>query len=110
MTLGEKLRFFRTAEGYTQAEMARMLHVERSTYTYYEVGKTLPDLRTVLILSRFYGLSMEFLADDTCVPFAGEDFLLQEAEKKSKNHKTAYTGSGGISKDCSCVPEKGVLE
>lgn len=93
MTLGEKLRFFRTAEGYTQAEMARMLQVERSTYTYYEAGKTQPDLQTVLILSRFYGVSMEFLADDTHVPFAGEDFLRLKAEKRNRKNKKAYTGS-----------------
>ena len=36
MTLGEKLRFYRTAERYTQGTIAEMLGMERSTYTYYE--------------------------------------------------------------------------
>lgn len=84
MTIGQKMRFYRTAEGYTQADIAGLLGVERSTYTYYETGKTQPDLRAVLILSRFYGITMELLADDGQIPFGGTEFLQTEQENRTK--------------------------
>ncbi len=84
MTLGEKLRFYRTAEGYTQALIARLLRVERSTYAYYETGKTVPDLYSVYVLSKLYGVSMELLADDREMPAGGMEFCAAEQKKKSR--------------------------
>ncbi len=45
--LEKMLRNVRIACGLSQREVADMLHINRSTYTYYETGKTSPDLETV---------------------------------------------------------------
>ena len=59
---GERLRFFRTRAGLTQKEIADELHVDRSTYAYYETGKTEPRIGTLNALARIFGVSLdEFL-------------------------------------------------
>ena len=38
------LKFYRHECGLTQQQVADRLKIERSTYTYYETGKTKPDI------------------------------------------------------------------
>ncbi len=45
-TFANRLRQRRMDLHFTQAEMATMLGIERSSYTYYEMGKTQPNLKT----------------------------------------------------------------
>lgn len=59
--LPERMRKLRRWNGYTQAEIAAALSIHRSTYTYYETGKTRPTLETLTLLTRFYGVPLEFL-------------------------------------------------
>ena len=40
--LGGKLRALRQKNGWTQKQIAEMLHINRSTYAYYETGATQP--------------------------------------------------------------------
>ena len=87
MTLSQKLRFFRTAEGYSQKELADMLSIERSTYTYYELDQSLPNVYTLLKLARRYNVTVEFFADNRMEPFGGKEFLLSEQEKNQENRK-----------------------
>lgn len=87
MTLGQKLRFYRTAEGYSQKKIADVLSIERSTYSYYERDKVLPSLCSVFILAKLYRVSMEFLVDDRLEPVGAKDFLAAEAEKKNRRKK-----------------------
>ncbi|MCH5299588.1 MAG: helix-turn-helix transcriptional regulator [Ruminococcus sp.] len=45
---GEHLRSMRTDKtSYNQAEMAEMLNISRSTYTYYETGKSEPNFENL---------------------------------------------------------------
>lgn len=87
MTLGQKLRFFRTAEGYSQKEIADMLSIERSTYTYYETGKTLPTLHAVWTLAKLYRVTMEFLVDDRLMPVGTKEFVLLGSKKRGRRKK-----------------------
>ena len=41
---GENLRELRYRKGYTQLEVAKLLNVDRTTYTKYETGVSQPDL------------------------------------------------------------------
>ena len=41
-----------------------MLNVDRSTYTYYETGKTTPDIHTVKLLANLFNLSVDDLLSD----------------------------------------------
>lgn len=48
------LRLFRKENGYTQEEVAKALGMVRSTYTYYETGKTYPDIYAIYRLAKLY--------------------------------------------------------
>ena len=41
----------------TQQQVADRLRIERSTYTYYETGKTKPDIATLIKLAKIYNIS-----------------------------------------------------
>ena len=40
--------------GYTQKQVADLLGVDRSTYSYYELGKIKPDVKTIMKLSEIF--------------------------------------------------------
>ena len=42
-------------------ELATLLHVDRSTYAYYELGKTKPSFHTVAWLAHFYQVTLDEL-------------------------------------------------
>lgn len=51
------LKFYRHECGLTQQQVADRLKIERSTYTYYETGKTKPDISTLIKLAKVYNIS-----------------------------------------------------
>lgn len=53
------LRAVRLKCGYSDDDIAAMLGICRSAYTYYETGKTLPDVVTLVALAHIYGISPE---------------------------------------------------
>ena len=62
--LAEKIRLLREKAEITQQEVADKLMKERSTYTYYETGKTEPSFFVLLELSDIFGVSFETLISD----------------------------------------------
>ena len=63
-TISEKLKLLRTKMGLTQSDIARAIGVERSTYTYYELGKTLPDWPTIKKLAKIFNINYYDLLED----------------------------------------------
>ena len=51
------LKFYRHECGLTQQQVADRLKIERSTYTYYETGKTKPDIHTLIKIAKVYNIS-----------------------------------------------------
>lgn len=63
--INERLRELRLKSGYTQFQIAKILNIDRSTYSYYEIGKTMPDINVLLKLSRIFNIPInELLADE----------------------------------------------
>ena len=60
-SFGRRLKRFREESGYTQSILANILGVERSTYTYYETGKTTPVIFDLMRLCRLYRISLDEL-------------------------------------------------
>lgn len=54
--LKKTLRNVRLACGFSQNEVAEVLKISRSTYTYYENGKIIPDVQALRILAELYGI------------------------------------------------------
>lgn len=50
--LGLKLKYYRESCELSQQQIANALNVDRSTYTYYETGKTTPSASTLLKLAK----------------------------------------------------------
>ena len=88
--LSSTLRKLRKANGFTQKQIADKLNIDRSTYSYYELGKINPSISSMVILSDLYGLSLDEIVnyDDTKAIAAASspDYevtsILSEDEKK----------------------------
>ena len=59
--LKERLRYLRNLHGFTQKQVADALNIERSTYTYYETGKTHPDLNAIVKIAKIYSVTLDYL-------------------------------------------------
>ncbi|MFI3206987.1 MAG: helix-turn-helix transcriptional regulator [Clostridia bacterium] len=57
----KRLRKIRLYRNLTQQKVADYLNITRSAYSYYELGKTEPNLQSLLKISRFFGVSTELL-------------------------------------------------
>ncbi len=60
-TFGERLRALRKKYDMTQEQVAKKLNIVRSTYAYYETGKTSPDFNTVVRLARLFNVTTDYL-------------------------------------------------
>lgn len=62
--LADKLRHFRESAGYSQKQIAGLLGCDRSTYTYYEIGRTRPDIIVLGKICKILGLKCEQLISE----------------------------------------------
>ncbi len=60
--LAANLKLLREQHRLTQKQVADALNIERSTYTYYERGRTLPTFSTICKLARIFDVSIDALA------------------------------------------------
>lgn len=83
-TVGRRLRILRMLFGYSQREIAALLKIHRSTYTYYELDKAMPSVATVITLASYYQVSTDYLLG------LGEDDSIFEQplfQKKNKEER-----------------------
>lgn len=64
MAFKDNLRLLRRACGFSQEEVANVLGVDRSAYSYYESGKTEPNMRNLVKIARMYRVSTDTLLDN----------------------------------------------
>lgn len=57
----ERIRALREDRDLTQSFVADMLHVGQKTYSDYELGKTRIPLESVILLARYYNVSMDYI-------------------------------------------------
>ncbi|MBR2590981.1 MAG: helix-turn-helix transcriptional regulator [Clostridia bacterium] len=53
------LKKLRKANGFTQKQIADKLNIDRSTYSYYELGKINPSISSMVTLADLYGISLD---------------------------------------------------
>ena len=58
---GTRLRKHRIRLGLTQQQVAEKINVDRSTYSYYELGRTTPSIETLYELTKLFGVSADEL-------------------------------------------------
>ena len=59
--LASRLRLLRRERHMTQEQVASALTLQRSTYAYYETGRTMPKLGNLIRLAELFGVTTDFL-------------------------------------------------
>lgn len=74
MRYAERIRALREDSDKTQTEIARLLKVGQKTYSDYELGKTRIPVDSLIVLAKYYNVSMDYICgtSDTRKPFSGK--------------------------------------
>lgn len=77
--LNEHLRQARRKCGFTQEQVAQTLGIDRSSYTYYETGKTEPNVEYLVRLSEMFRTDLETLirGEEAVAAMRDKDTLFQ---------------------------------
>lgn len=87
--VGEVLRKLRVQNNLTQKQVAEIMKIDRSTYAYYESGRTVPDVYTISVLSRIYNITpgeMMTLCYGESAPSAERSQLKLNSDSKASNY------------------------
>ena len=82
--VADNIKQFRNIFGYTQAEVAEELHICRSTYTLYELGKKTPSTDTLIDLASFYDIRLDVLLDKNTNTY------IQKVFSQSRNRQDLF--------------------
>lgn len=77
--LSLKLLELRQERNLTQKELCVKLNISRTNYSYFENGRRVPDVDTLLLIAEFYGVSLDELVTGT-----------HSAVNESKEDTTVY--------------------
>ena len=80
----DRLKERRSYEGYTQQNVADILHVQRATYAGWETGKDIMPLRQLYKIANSYQLSMDYLTG-----LSDDDSKLKSKSKSIDINKVA---------------------
>ena len=58
----QMLKKLRKEHHLTQEDVAKILGIDRTTYTFYETGKTSPSIATLVTLANMYNCSLGYIA------------------------------------------------
>ena len=90
MLIGEKLRRLRIARQLSQEQLADKLQVSRQAISKWELGESIPDTENLILLSKFYGVSIDYL-------LLNELNISSELEtKRSRSFPIFIFGMGGL--------------
>lgn len=64
MILAEKIMMLRKKQGWSQEELAEKMNVSRQSVSKWESGNSIPDLNKILMLSRIFCVSTDYLLKD----------------------------------------------
>lgn len=62
MKYNERIREVREEYGYTQQKIADILNIGQRTYSDYENGKTRIPIDSLIILAKYYNVSLDYLS------------------------------------------------
>lgn len=95
MTIGQKISILRTAEKMSQEQLAEKLSVSRQSVSKWESDKSLPEIGTVLEISKIFGITTDdLLHDETPLPPTYTEPLFRP--KESVNYNLKYFGTDGF--------------
>ena len=63
MGYAERIRALREDNDKTQSEIAKLLKIGQKTYSDYELGKTRIPVDSLIVLAKYYNVSMDYICD-----------------------------------------------
>lgn len=79
--LGTRLKELREERGYSQQQLADLLHLSRSTIEMYEHGKRDPNTETKEAIADFFNVNMDYLFGRDGSPSPNPEEILSKDEK-----------------------------
>lgn len=61
MGIAERLKELRKQRGYSQSELAKQLHVSKSTISMIELGSRQPSIEVLEMIADFFNVSLDYL-------------------------------------------------
>jgi transcriptional regulator with XRE-family HTH domain len=117
LRINERLRELRIKSGYTQSQIAKILNIDRSTYSYYEIGKTMPDVSILMTLAKIFNISLEeLLSDENGTHAVADGGARRDYVSGKKNSSRIYELSGrerelvGAFRACSEAQRERILQ
>ena len=98
--LSERLKALRTRHNMSQQKLAENLNLSRELLSNYEQGRREPDYNTLILISNFFDVSVDYILGVTEV----EKRLLHESVSDKYNH--LMTDISGLSKESLAELEK----
>ena len=92
--LSEQLKIIRKANGFTQADIAKVIGIERSTYASYETGRNRPDVSVLEKIAKAFNVTVDYIlsikggqlvrVSDVSKPYDNEPKLLSELSAEER--------------------------
>ncbi|OPA73240.1 transcriptional regulator [Paenibacillus selenitireducens] len=73
MTMGERLKQLRLQRNISQEEVARTIGITRSAYSHYEINNRQPVYETLLKLSTFFEVSLDYIVGGDAFASTSQD-------------------------------------
>ncbi|NLA72576.1 MAG: helix-turn-helix transcriptional regulator [Clostridiales bacterium] len=84
--IGDRLRFLRKSARLSQSQIASLLEIDRSTYSYYETDKTLPSINLLIKISKIYSITIdELIGNNNTLSFYDSGSVLVKETAQSEN-------------------------
>ena len=61
MTFAEKLKLLREEKNLSQIQLAKILEINQTTVSTWELGKKLPDFINIAKISKYFGVTSDYL-------------------------------------------------
>ncbi len=92
--LGLRIKNYRISAGYTQAELAEMMHLVPQTVSKWERGLSAPDITKLSALCSALGIGASLLLDD--LELSDEEYMIAIDGGGTKTECVLFTGSGEV--------------
>lgn len=85
MTVGEKIKSLRKMKNTSQQELANHLNISRQAISRWENDVSLPDLNTLIMIAKYFDISLDSFVDDNEIIENGKDNSEEPKEKPSRD-------------------------
>lgn len=93
---GKNLRWLRERNNFTQAQLANALNLDRSSYSYYELGQSMPNVASLKKIKRIYNVSLDdLLTEDFAENLGQKGKVLHDLDDKREKQLLIYFRSFG---------------